>query len=102
VPVLVRTVRLYDPNGTISVRNATVKLYSDASGTTQVGQADSGQVADGGTNVGFADVRSRVVRVEFRDVAGTQAGLQEIEVIARGAAGSTGPPPAAPSGLHIK
>lgn len=97
VPVSVRTVRLYNPrsggeaNSTIQVQGATVRLYSDAAGTNQVATQNAGQLSVDGTNVGFADVKARVVRVEITGVTGTfygsqVASLAEIEVIARGEA----------------
>ena len=97
VPVTVRTVRLYNPrtggeaNSSIQVSGATVRLYSDAGATQQVASATAGQLTVTGTDVAFADVRARVVRVEITGVSGTfygaqVAGLAEIEVIARGEA----------------
>lgn len=95
VPVTVRTVRLYNPrqgdeaSSTLQVNSARVTLYSDAAGTTSVAMQTVGALALDGTDVAFADVRARVVRVELLDVDGTfygsaAAGLAEIEVIARG------------------
>jgi hypothetical protein len=97
VPVTVRTVRLYGPrqgdiaNSSLMVNQATVRLYSDSGGTTQVASFTTGQLAVSGTDVPFADIRARVVRVEFNNVSGRffgarVAGLAEIEVIARGEA----------------
>ena len=62
-------------------------------------QAASGSIADVGTNVAFADVPARSVRVTFTQVTGSQASLAEIEVIAAGRSGLPLPP--APTGLRI-
>jgi hypothetical protein len=97
VPVTIRTVRLYGPrlgdvvNSSLVVNQATVRLYSDASATRQVASATTGQLAVSGTNVPFANIRARVVRIELNNVSGTfegarVAGLAEVEVIARGEA----------------
>lgn len=97
VPVTVRVVRLYAPrsgdeaNSSLEVKGATVRLFSDAAGTNEVGKKTSGAVGVKGTDVSFSEVKARVVRVELDDVAGTfygmkVAGLAEIEVIARGEA----------------
>ena len=88
VPVSVRTVRLYNlPQGYgIQVNNATVRLYSDAAGNNQVAVNSSGALSTSGTDVAFADVRARVIRIEFDAVNGDAAGLAEVEVIARGEA----------------
>jgi hypothetical protein len=97
VPVTVRKVRLYNPrqggeaNSTIQVAAATVKLYSDTGATQQVGSGTASNLSVAGTDVAFADVRARVVRVELNQVTGTfygarVASLGEIEVIARGEA----------------
>lgn len=97
VPVSVRSVRLYAPrpgdeaNSSLEVKAATVRLFSDAGGATEVGKKTAGAVGVKGTDVAFNDVKARVVRVELDDVAGTfygmkVAGLAEIEVIARGEA----------------
>lgn len=97
VPVTVRTVRLYNPrsggeaNSSVQVQSTTVRLYSDANATNQVASASSGALSVQGTDVGFADVQARVVRVEITGVSGTFYGAQvaslaEVEVIARGEA----------------
>jgi hypothetical protein len=97
VPVTVRKVRLYNPrqggeaNSTIQVAAATVKLYSDTGATQQVGSGTASNLSVAGTDVAFAEVRARVVRVELNQVMGTfygarVASLGEIEVIARGEA----------------
>lgn len=88
VPVTVRTVRLYNlpANFQIKVNDATVRLYSDTAATNQVAIKTSGSLAGSGTNVPFADVRARVVRIEFSSVTGNTAGLAEVEVVARGEA----------------
>jgi len=97
VPVSVRTVRLYDPRtgdeagSSIHVAQATVRLYADAAASDLVGSAITSDIAVTGTDVGFADVPARVVRVDLDAVSGTFYGLAiaslaEIEVIARGEA----------------
>lgn len=94
VPVVVRTVRLYNPRpgekatSDLQVQNATVKLYSDADGTVEVARATSGPLSVAGTDVAFAEVKAQVVRIETDIVTGTFFGdavssLAEIEVIAR-------------------
>ena len=100
VAVTVRTVRLYGASAVSTVGTATVQLYADPGATVGVAQAASGAVADGGTNVAFADVPARAVRVLFSQVSGAQASLAEIEVIAAG--GTNSAPcsmPGAPTGL---
>ncbi len=98
VPVTVRTVRLYNPrqgdeaNSSLAVKAATVRLYSDAAGTVEVGSQTTGALSVGGTDVAFNDVRARVIKVELNSMSGTfygaqAAGLAEVEVIARGEAG---------------
>jgi hypothetical protein len=96
VPIEVRTVRLYNPrsggqaNSSIQVRQATVRLYSDAAATQQVAvQTVNQPLSVNGTNVQFNDVRVRSVRVYLDNVSGTfanhhLASLAEIEVIAKG------------------
>ena len=97
VPVSVRTVRLYDPrpgdeaSSSIHVAQATVRLYSDEAASNLVGTALASDIAVAGTDVAFADVVARVLRVDLDDVSGTFYGLAiaslaEIEVIARGEA----------------
>jgi len=97
VPVSVRTVRLYDPRtgdeagSSIHVAQATVRLYADAAASDLVGSAITSDIAVTGTDVAFADVPARVVRVDLDVVSGTFYGLAiaslaEIEVIARGEA----------------
>jgi len=97
VPISVRSVRLYDPrpgdeaNSSIHVAQATVRLYADADASDLVGQGVATDVAVGGTDVAFADVAARTVRVDLDQVGGTfyglaVASLAEIEVIARGEA----------------
>jgi hypothetical protein len=99
VPVHVRTVRLWSASGS-TVKATTVRLYSDASATTLVGESPSGAPSAGGTDVGFADVVSRAVRVHFTAVDGAEASLAEVEVISAGAGGQ-GSPPAAPTRVRI-
>lgn len=98
VPVTVRTVRLYNPasfDSSNKVLDATVRLYSDAAGTVEVANKNSGPLTDTGTNVDFPEVFTRVVRVQFNSVSGNAAALGEIEVIARAeAANGTGGPTA--------
>ena len=93
VPVTVRAVRLYNvPQGRnqVEVQNATVQLYGDTDTTKQAMAAEasktSGALSDSGTDVSFADVPTKVVRIEFDSVSGNAAGLAEIEVIARAGA----------------
>ena len=95
VPITVRNVRLYAPRSddrsNLTLARATVRLFADAAGTTEVGSASGSGIVTAGTDVAFADVRARVVRVELDEVTGTfegsrVAGLAEIEVIARGEA----------------
>jgi hypothetical protein len=85
----VRTVRLYDLPSSYNgqVNNATVRLYSDAAGTNQVASATSGSVSGSGTDVGFANVTVRAIRIELTSVSGRSAGLAEVEVIGKGLAG---------------
>ncbi len=94
VPITVRTVRLYNPRqedeaaSTLQVNSARVTLYSDAAGNTPVASQTSGALAADGTDVAFAEVRARVVRIELLSVTGTfygtaAADLAEVEVIAR-------------------
>lgn len=96
VPIEVRVVRLYNPrqgdeaNCTLQVAAATVRLYEDEAATLEVGSMPATTLSVAGTDVLFADVRARVVRVELDQVAGTfygeqVAALAEIEVIAKGA-----------------
>ncbi|MCC7035525.1 MAG: PD40 domain-containing protein [Acidobacteria bacterium] len=101
VSVYVRTVRLWGASDLSTVGNTTVQVFSDPSATSLAAQAASGPVADGGTDVGFADVPARAVRVVFSQVTGAQASLAEIEVIAAGGPGSTVPLPSAPTRLRI-
>ncbi len=95
VPVSVRTVRLYNPrqqSGTdMQVGQTTVILYSDAAGTVEVGRQTSGALSVLGTNVNFADVKARSIRIEINQVSGRVDGivcasLAEVEVIGRGEA----------------
>jgi hypothetical protein len=90
VPVTVRIVRLYNlpqSDSDIHVNNTTVRLYSDADGTQEVANNTSGPLSEWGTDVAFADIQARVVRIEFNSVSGYAAGLAEVEVIARAEAG---------------
>ena len=98
VAVTVRTVRLYGASAVSTIGTALVQLYADPAATVGVAQAASGAVADGGTDVAFADVTARAVRVWFSQVGGDQASLAEIEVIAAGR-GTLSPLPA-PTGLR--
>ena len=61
---------------------------ADAAGTQEVARQSIGQLAVSGTDVAFADVWAKAVRVVIDDVSGTfegltVAGLAEVEVIAR-------------------
>jgi hypothetical protein len=89
VPVAVRTVRLYNLPAaeTLQVNNTTIKLYSDAGATIEVASQSSGSLSEYGTDIGFGDVRARVVRIYINSVSADVAGLAEVEVIARGEAG---------------
>ncbi len=88
VPVTVRMVRPYNlPQGyNIQVQNATIRLFSDAAATNEIASKTTGALSSAGTDVAFADVTARVVRIEFNSVNGSAAGLAEVEVIARGEA----------------
>ena len=102
VPVAVRTVRIYGATDISTIGGTVVRLYSDSGATTQIAQATSGAVANTGTDVAFANVAARAVRVAFTQVTGTQASLSEVEVIAAGLAGGTAPRvPGAPSNLRL-
>jgi hypothetical protein len=94
----VRTVRLYNPRqgdeaqSTLQVQATTVILYSDAGATQEVARQSSGPLAVSGTDVVFADLKARAVRVVVDGVSGkfedlVVASLAEVEVIARGEAG---------------
>jgi hypothetical protein len=93
-PITVRTVRLYNPragdeaNSSLQVQAATVRLYSDAAGTQEVTSKTSGALSVSGTDVNFADVKARVVKIDITGMTGTfyganAASLAEVEVIAR-------------------
>jgi hypothetical protein len=93
VPVVVRTVRLYNPragaDSNLAVMAARVTLFSDAAATTTAAVSVAGHLDTFGTPVSFDDVPARVVRVNLDSVTGTfeaspVAGLAEIEVIASG------------------
>jgi hypothetical protein len=95
VRVAVRTVRLYNPvaggdaNSSIAVRGASVRLFADPDGRVQVGQQLTGPLSENGTDVEFADIPARAVRVEIMQLDGTfygeqVASLAEIEVIGKG------------------
>jgi hypothetical protein len=117
VPIVVQTVRLYNPrtggeaNSSLAVQGATVRLYSDAAATQEVGAQTIGALSTSGTDVTFATPTvARAVRVEIGNVTGTfygarTASLAEIEVIASGDTSSTPPPPptppAAPTGIRL-
>jgi hypothetical protein len=98
VPISVRRVRLYNPrqgdeaNSSIIVHNATVCLYANGSSTTPLICKAVGTLSTLGTDVAFADVKARAVRVTLDNVTGTFYGmhiasLAEIEVVGRGEAG---------------
>jgi hypothetical protein len=108
VSVIVRTVRLYGSSDGTLVRRATVRVFSDTARSNQIGQAEGADIARTGTNVAFADLTARVVRVTFDSVQGTAASLAEIEVIAAGGGTSTTEPPptsggrpSAPRGVRV-
>ncbi len=95
VPVTVRTVRLYNPRQgeevscSVSVNEARVRLFSDASGNSEVAARASGRLSATGTDVHFNDTVAQVVQVDITDVTGTLEGfavasLAEVEVIASG------------------
>jgi hypothetical protein len=95
VSVAVRRVRLYNPrpgdeaNSSLQVTSTRVTLR-DASGGVLDTRTTGGLLLFG-TDVGFADVAARRVRVEILGVTGTfdgaaAAGLAEVEVIAKGLA----------------
>jgi Tol biopolymer transport system component len=101
VPVTVRTVRLYNPRqdsdgiSTVQVTGATVRLYSDANATQEIGQATTGALSVAGSDLPFAEVTARTVRVEITGVTGTfenelVASLAEVEIIARAEAATGG------------
>jgi hypothetical protein len=94
VPVVVRTVRLYNPrygdeaNASLTVNGVTVRLYSDPNGLQEVASSSAGQLSVSGTDLPFDDITAQVIRIEINNVTGTfyaavAAGLAEIEVIAR-------------------
>lgn len=98
VPITVRTVRLYngrqEAGSGVQVTGATVHLYSDEAATQEIIQNATGQLSVGGTDVPFADVLARAVRVEITGVTGTfdgetVASLAEVEVIARAEVATT-------------
>lgn len=99
VPITVRMVRLYNPrqgdeaNSTAQMEAATVILYRDTAATQEVARQSVGALAVSGTDVTFADVKARTVRVVVTEVSGAfedwaVACLAEVEVIARGEAGT--------------
>lgn len=92
-PIRVRDVRLYNPrqgdeaNSSLQVQSATVRLFADENATQQVAENSVGAVSISGTDVPFADVVARAVRVDITGMTGTfyggaVASLAEIEVIA--------------------
>jgi hypothetical protein len=110
VPVTVRTVRLWNPrpgdeaNSTVQVHAATVNLYATPDAATPVATARASALSADGTDVAFADVRARRIRVDLDDVSGTfygaaVASLAEVEVIARGEAITTPEPGALATAL---
>lgn len=94
VPVSIRTVRLYNiPSRDFDVRihNTTVRLYRDTEATDEITNRQSGPLSDTGTDVAFADVLARAVRIETTDATGdlfgqSVSGLAEVEIIAKGEA----------------
>ena len=99
VPITVRNVRLYNgrqaEGSAVQVTGAIVRLYSDEAATQEITQNSSGQLSVSGTDVPFAEVMARAVRVEITGVTGTfdgeaVASLAEVEVIARAEGATTG------------
>lgn len=95
VPVVVRTVRLYNPrfgeeaNSSLQVEGSVVKLFRAPGDTVESARESSGPLAVSGTDVRFPDVTARRIRVEITSVSGTfygarLASLAEVEVIAKG------------------
>jgi hypothetical protein len=91
VPILVRTVRVYDPrNGdgvTTEVQQARIRLYASLGAAQPVAERVIGPLSPTGTSAAFSDVRAVRVRVEPLQVTGLSGGravasLAEIEVIA--------------------
>lgn len=94
-PISVRTVRLYDlpsdatPGSILRVEQASVIVYADAAGSTEVARMRVGPLSDSGVDVSFSDVRGRSLRIVIDDAIGQHhgqpaTGLAEVEVIARG------------------
>jgi len=97
VPVSVRTVRLWNPRAgdeagsTVQVHAATVRLFATPESSLPVATEAATALSPNGTDVAFADVAARRIRVDLDDVSGTfygmpLAALAEIEVIAKGLA----------------
>jgi hypothetical protein len=93
VPIRVRTVRLYSPasggdaQSSLEISESVVRLLDDGHGERV--DRRTGTLSPAGTDVGFDDIVTRVVRVEFTQLKGrfygaSVAALNEIEVIARG------------------
>jgi hypothetical protein len=98
VPIAIRAVRLYNPragddaHSSLSVQQATVRLFRDEAATQEVAAKSTGPLAVSGTDIDFMPTVARAVRVDLGTVTGTfygarTAGLAEIEVIASGDAG---------------
>ncbi len=94
VPVTVRTVRLYNPRSdsptisTVQITGAQVEIFDDAAGSNRVAQATAGPLSEAGTDLSFADISGRVVRVNITGATGLFEGefvasLAEVEVIAK-------------------
>jgi hypothetical protein len=92
-------VRLYNPrpgdeaDSSIQVEGATVELYADTDAAAPRASATVGPVQVSSTDAVFNFVRARVVKVKIGRVTGSfygmrVASLAEIEVIARGEAGT--------------
>ncbi len=94
--IVVKTVRLYGA-GACTIPNTTVRLFSDPAGLLQIGQNSSGSPATNGTDVAFADLKSRVVRVDLGNPGAacnnqSSLSISEVEVIAAGASVAPAPP----------
>lgn len=94
VSVWVRAVRVYnprkDPELSIRVTKARIRLYRDSLGTEELARQELGEIAVGGTEALFGDLKARSVRIEIMGVSGLfqnerVASLAEVEVIARAA-----------------
>lgn len=97
VPIVVRAVRLHDvahrlPSVTVRVDAATVQLFAQPGSSAVLAERHVIGNDAAPTEAAFADVTARVVRVRLDRVSGVidgspAAGIGEIEVLAKGAAG---------------